>query len=137
MEQQQQMDFDPDVIMKEIIQRDMQNQVKEQQLAIKEQVLNQMAQQMQAEEMAQAQAEQAQAQEGAVIPVAPTNDAVIPPVQGGQPKQQSSGEVSDEIAQNLQPGQAVTITKKMTMTESGPMVVSKSENIAQGKQIGI
>ena len=129
---------DPDVIMKEIIQKDMQNQLKEQELAQKEQnlamleqQLKQMAEQSQAQEMAEAQANQQSAQEQP-IPVAPTDQQPIPPGPA-QPQQQQSPDVSEEIAQNLQPGMSVTVTKKLAVGQDGPMLVSKTENIAPAK----
>lgn len=121
------MDFDPDVIMKEVVMKDMANQIKEQELTQKEMQLMQMNDQIQQAQAQQVQTEQAQAQEQAV-PIAPMQGQPIP--QSTPPQQQQQSDLSEQTMQNLQPGQKVTVTKKIQMGPQGPVEVGRSENIS-------
>ena len=42
--------------------------------------------------------------------------------------------ISKEIGQGLKPGHNVTISKKIKITDKGPMVVSRSEAVGSEKQ---
>jgi hypothetical protein len=141
------MDFDPDAIMQEIVSKDMMNQMKEQELVQREQAvmqaegqLQQMAQQAQAGQAAEAQQAQAAAQEPATdpsapVPVAPPQEDVptapqpAMPTGGAMGGADQGGDISPQTAANLQPGDTVNVTKKITMTPNGPMESSRKESV--------
>lgn len=138
------MNFDPQEIMQEIVQKDVQNQMKEQELAAREQQIAQgeqqlqaMNQQIQEEQAASEEQMQAQAQEQ-IAPVAPVEGPIAPPppAQPGIPaqQQQSPGgpDLSEQMLQQLQPGMKATVTKKYEMGPQGPVEVGRTENVSGG-----
>lgn len=142
--------FDPDVILQEIANKDLQLQAKEEELSAREQGL--MAQEQQAQESTAAappedeklmmaiqllndivssRQPQEQPQENEQVPVVPLKSEVSPtPPAGAQaPAQGPAMDVSESTMQNLQPGQEVSVTKRIVMTPDGPMEVGRSEKI--------
>jgi Tfp pilus assembly protein FimV len=125
-------DFDPEAIMSEIVQKDMENQQKEQGLAQHEEQLGQMEQALQqkAEELAQAEEQIAAAHEemeaAQPVPLAPAKPAAG--------KKQELGDISPQTMKNVQPGHHITVSKKMMMTEDGPQEIGRTENIKPPKE---
>lgn len=132
-------DFDPDIIMKEVIQKDMQNQIKEQELAIKEEELLKAVGGIQKQQATDAKAAKGASQEAAatgVTPVAPTTEKPMPPAPAGAVGAAgaaagggAAADISPQTMSTLQPGQKITVTKKLVMTPNGPVEVGRSENI--------